>query len=74
MTVINAQPARISHHYEKTKEKLLETKAAIWVNIMWRFQYLTPKPSKLMKDTLAELCICCTVRICKCCLELEVYS
>ena len=42
--VINAQQARIIHHYKKkSKEKLFGTKAAIWFSEVCRFNNLTPK-------------------------------
>ena len=37
--VINAQHARMIHHYKNTKEKLLETNLAIWVNKMPSFEH-----------------------------------
>jgi hypothetical protein len=43
MNVINAQQARIIHHYKNTKEKLLKTNAAIWCNKMCKFKHLTFK-------------------------------
>jgi len=43
MKVTDAQPIRISHHYKNTKEKLLKTKTAVWFNIMFRSQHLTPE-------------------------------
>jgi len=33
----------IIHHYKNTREKLLQTNAAIWFNKMCRFKQLTPK-------------------------------
>jgi len=41
--VTDAQPIRISHHCKNNKEKFLKTKTAIWFNIMFRSQNLTPE-------------------------------
>jgi len=38
--VINAQHARMIHHYKNTKEKLLETNLAIWFNKMLTFEQI----------------------------------
>jgi len=43
MKVINAQQARIIHHYMKPKEKLLKTNVAIRCSRMCRFKHLTSK-------------------------------
>jgi hypothetical protein len=43
MDVINAQQARIIHHYKNTKEELLKANAAVCFNKMWRLQHLIPK-------------------------------
>jgi len=40
--VINAQQARIIHHYKKTKKMLLKTNAAIRFNKLCRMNDLTP--------------------------------
>ena len=45
--VINAQRARIIHHYENVKEKYLKANAAKWFNKMCRLQHLAPNTSKL---------------------------
>jgi len=38
--MINAQHARMIHHYKNTKEKLLETNLAIWFNKMLTFEQI----------------------------------
>ena len=43
MDVINAQQARIIHHYKNTKEKLLKANAAVCLNKVCRLQHLIPK-------------------------------
>jgi hypothetical protein len=43
MKVINAQQARIIHHYKNTQKKLLKTNAAIRCNKMCRCKHLTTK-------------------------------
>jgi hypothetical protein len=40
--VIEAQQARIIHHYKNTKDKLLKTNVAIWFNKMCRLNHLMP--------------------------------
>jgi hypothetical protein len=43
VSVTNAQQVRIIHHYKNTKEKLLKTNTAIWLNKVCRYKYLAPK-------------------------------
>ena len=60
MKVINAQPARIIHHYKDTKEKLLKTNAAVWFKKMFRFKQLTPKYSQIIFKTIVLLYVLAT--------------
>jgi len=38
--MINAQHARMIHHYKNTNDKLLETNLAIWFNKMFTFEQI----------------------------------
>jgi hypothetical protein len=40
----------IIHHYKNTREKLLQTNAAIWFNKMCRFKQLTPKHNQIKEE------------------------
>jgi len=46
--MINKQ--EIVHHYKNTREKLLQTNAAIWFNKVCRFKQLTPKYVQIKEE------------------------
>jgi hypothetical protein len=41
--VINAQQARITHHYKNTTEKLFKTNPALWFDKLHKLNCLMPK-------------------------------